>query len=718
MLDKNVEKIILDLNLSLRVVDNTLQLLKDGATVPFIARYRKEATGSLDETMIIKIRTLFEKLVELDKRRTSILKSIREQEKLTTELEKKINDVDNLPELEDLYLPYKPKRKTRASVAIEKGLEPLAIKIFSQVEMNITEEAEKYTDPEKDLHTIDDVLSGARDIIAEKINEYAHLRSQLRNIFKNRAYITSKVIKSKKEEGIKYENYYNWAQQLSKTPSHRILAAFRGEKEGFLKISIAPLEEDTIRTIEKKFLKSANESSAQVKEAISDAYKRLIQPSLETEMRNHFKIYADEKAIDIFANNLRQLLMQPPLGQKRVLAIDPGFSTGCKIVILDETGQLLHNETIYPHPPQLEVKQALKKLETLVETYKTEVIAIGNGTAGRETEMLIKRIPFKGDVIAIMVNEAGASVYSASGVAREEFPDYDITVRGSVSIGRRLMDPLAELVKIDPKSIGVGQYQHDVNQKSLQKSLEETVISCVNQVGVDLNIASKELITYVSGIGPVLAKNIVAHRNENGKFKNREELIKVARFGEKVFQQSAGFLRIKDGDNILDKTAVHPESYYIVESMAKKLGVAIENLIDNKDKKQLLKKLSPEEFVDEKSGIPTITDIIKELDMPGRDPRQKYDIFEFDNRINTIEDIKPEMILSGIVSNITAFGAFIDIGIHGAGLVHISQICDRFISDPNEVLHINQKVKVKVINVDLQRKRVQLTMKGLQNEHP
>ncbi len=714
MLDINIEKIVAELGLNLRQVQNTLKLFEEGATVPFIARYRKEATGGLDEVMIIRIRDMHTRLVELEKRRQAILESIKEQEKLTPELEAQILKTETMAELEDLYLPYRPKRKTRASVAREKGLEPLANLLLQQKDIDVESEAAKFINEELGVLTKDDALAGARDIIAENINEDAALRRSMRNLFKQKAVISSNVIKSKKEEAAKYENYFKWSEPLFKAPSHRVMAVFRAENEGFFKVSIAPLEEDAIQIIERRFVKSRNECSQQVKIACADAYKRLLQPSLETEMRNEAREIADAKAIEVFAENLRQLLMQPPLGQKRVLAIDPGFRTGCKLVVINELGQVLHNEAIYPHPPEMEVKQSINKLTQLVESFKIEAIAIGNGTAGRETEQLVKNIRFNRDVIAVMVNEAGASVYSASSVAREEFPEYDVTVRGAVSIGRRLMDPLAELVKIDPKSIGVGQYQHDVDQKELQKSLEETVVSCVNRVGVELNSASKELLTHVSGIGPALAKSIVEYRNDNGRFHRREDLLRVPRFGDKAFLQSAGFLRIKDGENPLDSTAVHPESYYIVEKMMNSMQVQLDELLREKErKKKFLDFIKPEDFVDEKAGLPTITDILQELDKPGRDPREEFDLFEFDESIKDIEDLHEGMVLPGIVTNITAFGAFVDIGLHEAGLVHISQLADKYVKDPNDVVKINQKVEVRVVSVDLKRRRIQLSMKAI-----
>lgn len=711
-----IESIVLELKLSFRSVKNTLDLLNEGCSVPFISRYRKEVTGGLDEVNIIKIRDLYIKLEELEKRRIKILETIDSQGKLDDELKLKILNAVTMVELEDLYLPYKPKRKTRASIALEKGLEGLAKLILNQNSVDLNIECKKYINIEKGVLNVEDALSGARDIIAEIINEDSDLRRTLRNLFFQKGQLFSKVIKNKKEEAIKYENYFNSVDSVNKVLSHRVLAIFRGEAEGFLRVEICPKEEDAIYVIERKYLKAKNSSSLEVKSAIADSYKRLLQPSLETELRNLLKEQADKKAISVFSENLRQLLMQAPLGQKRILAIDPGFRTGCKIVVLNELGQLLHNENIYPHVPRHEVKQSINKLISLVDIYKIEIIAIGNGTGGRETEELIKHIRFNRSVKSIMINESGASVYSASDVAREEFPDYDVTVRGAVSIGRRLIDPLAELVKIDPKSIGVGQYQHDVDQKELQKSLEETVVSCVNRVGVELNSASKELLKYVSGIGSVTAKNIVEYRNNNGKFHSRNELLKIPRFGEKVFQQAAGFLRIKGGANLLDNTAVHPESYHIVEKMLKSQKVKLDELMSNTEiKKNFLTQIKPEDFIDEKKGVglPTIKDIINELDKPGRDPRDEFELFEFESNIKTIHDLKEGMVLNGIVTNITAFGAFVDIGVHETGLIHLSQMADKFVKDANDIVKLNQKLKVRVLNVDIERKRIQLSLKNI-----
>ena len=697
-----------ELNIKSWQVQKTVELIEGGATVPFISRYRKEMTGSLDEVQITSIRDRLIQLKELDKRKEAIIQSIIEQGKMTDLLHKQIMDALTMSELEDIYLPYRPKRKTRASIAIEKGLEPLAKILMSQNLMDVYEKASKFINEAKGVKDEDEALAGARDIIAEWVNESRVARERIRNLYVRQAYIYSKIGKGKEEDGKKYENYYEWDENLLKAPSHRILAMLRGEDEGFLKLTIAPNEDDSLDILDRIFLKADNEAADQVAIAIKDSYKRLLSSSMETEVRAIAKEKADKEAIRVFTENLRQLLMASPLGQKNILALDPGFRTGCKVVCLDKQGKLLHNETIYPHPPANEAKLAANKILNLVNAYKIEAIAIGNGTAGRETESFIRKIPFTKDIVAIMVNENGASVYSASPVAREEFPDYDVTVRGAVSIGRRLMDPLAELVKIDPKSIGVGQYQHDVNQNALQKSLEDTVVSCVNTVGVEVNTASKQLLSYVSGVGPVLAKNIVEYREKNGVFKSRAELKKVARFGDKAFEQAAGFIRIRDAKNPLDNSAVHPESYVIINNMAKKLGATVNELIENKE---IRAKIKPEEFITKEFGLPTINDILKELEKPGRDPRTKFDFFEFDKNITTMNDIHVGMTLKGIITNITAFGAFVDLGVHQDGLIHISQMTDRFISDPNEVVKLNQKVEVKVLEVDINRKRIQLTMK-------
>ena len=703
-----MSKISRELGLKPWQVEKTIELLVSGATVPFISRYRKEMTGSLDEVQVSQVRDRLSQLQELEKRRETILASIAEQEKLTPELESAIRVAESISVLEDLYLPYRPKRKTRASIAVEKGLEPLARYLLAQQGGDPEEKALAFVDDEKGVASVGDALAGARDIIAEWINEDPGARASVRRLFEQTAAISSKVVKGKDVEGQKYESYFEWSESIGKVPSHRLLAMFRGESEGFLKVDVAPDREEARTKLEKRFVKGRGTDSEQVKLAAHDAYKRLMQPSMETEIRNHLKEIADREAIRVFAENLRQLLLAPPLGQKRILAIDPGFRTGCKLVCLDGEGKLLHNETIYPHPPQSQWKQSANKIQSLVSAYQVEAIAIGNGTAGRETENLVRGIRFDKDILAVMVNESGASVYSASAVAREEFPDYDVTVRGAVSIGRRLADPLAELVKIDPKSIGVGQYQHDVDQKMLKAGLDDVVESCVNAVGVELNTASKELLTYVSGLGPSLAGGIVAFRNANGPFPSRKALKKVPRFGEKAFEQAAGFLRVSESNNPLDRSAVHPESYGVVEKMARDLETDVPQLIADES---LRKKIRLQDYVSEKTGLPTLEDIMQELARPGRDPRQKFDVFEFDRSVNSIQDLREGMVLPGIVTNITAFGAFVDVGVHQDGLVHISQLANKFVRDPNEVVRLNQKVMVKVLQVDADRKRITLSMK-------
>lgn len=706
----HINKIAQELNVTAEQVGNTVSLLKEGATVPFIARYRKEATGSLDEVQITRIRDRIEQLEALDKRKEAILSSIREQDKLKPELEKQIEEAETMADLEDIYLPYKPKRKTRATIAKAKGLEPLARMIMAQNSDDVESMARRFVSKEKEVETIEDALAGARDIIAEWISENKFARGRIRKLFVRKAAIESKVVKGEEEAGNKYENYFDWNELIAKSPSHRILAMFRGENEGFLKVKVSPPEEEALDILQELFVKSNNASGDQVYDAMKDSYKRLIQPSIETEIRAMAKEKADEYAIRVFADNLRQLLMASPLGQKNVLAIDPGFSSGCKLVCLDKQGKLLYNETIYPHPPQNEVKQSINKILQLVNAYKIEAIAIGNGTAGRETENMFKRIRFEKEVMVVMVNESGASVYSASPIAREEFPEYDVTVRGAISIGRRLMDPLAELVKIDPKSIGVGQYQHDINQAALGKSLDDTVMSCVNSVGVEVNTASKQLLAYVSGVGPALAQNIIDYRNKNGAFKSRNELKKVARFGEKAFEQAAGFLRIRNSVNPLDQSAVHPESYYVVEKMAKNLNCGIDELMS---KEELRKLINLKDFVTERIGLPTLTDIMEELAKPGRDPREKFGFFEFAKGIHTINDLEIGMVLPGIVTNITAFGAFVDIGIKQNGLIHVRNMADKYVSDPNEFVKLNQKLKVKVMEIDKVRGRIQLSLKDV-----
>ncbi len=699
------------LSLGARQVEKTIELLEQGATVPFIARYRKEVTGSLNEVQITAIRDLLIKLKELDKRREAILASISEQGKLTPELEKKIMDAATMTELEDLYLPYKPKRRTRATMAVERGLEPLANEIQKQYSCNLEQMAEKYINAEKGVNSVEEALAGARDIIAERVNENTQARTKVRNIFRRSAMLSSKVVKNKEEEGGKFESWFDWKENAMKAPSHRILALFRGEEEGVLRVHVVPDDDEpAYEALERQFVSGRYESSEQVRLAVRDGYKRLLAPSIETEYYNLLKEKADKEAIRVFAENLRQLLLASPLGQKRILAIDPGFRTGCKTVCLDAQGQLLHNETIYPFTSVREERAAIAKLEALAEAFKIEAIAIGNGTAGRETEEVVKRCHFKQKLIAVMVSENGASVYSASEVARREFPDYDVTVRGAVSIGRRLMDPLSELVKIDPKSIGVGQYQHDVNQTLLQESLEDVVVSCVNSVGVELNTASRELLSYVSGIGPSLADKIVEYRNREGAFESRAELKKVERLGDKAFEQCAGFLRVRESENPLDRSAVHPERYALVERMAKDVGATVEQLMKDKVLRSAIKI---ENYVTADCGLPTLQDIMKELDKPGLDPRARFEVFEFDKNVTRIEDLKEGMVLPGIVTNITAFGAFVDVGVHQDGLVHISQMADRRVNDPSEVVHLHQHVKVKVIEVDLRRHRISLSMRGV-----
>lgn len=703
-----IHQIAQELNLQKNQVRNVMELLESGATIPFIARYRKEASGMLDEVEIGNIRDRNKQLVDLENRRETILKSIDEQGFLTDLLKEKIGQAVTLFELEDLYLPYKPKRKTRASMAKERGLEPLAKIIMAQQDFDLTGTIQKYINSKKGVESAEVALDGARDIIAEWISEHQYTRNRIRHFHMHDGILSSSVVKTKKEEADKYSAYFDFKEPISKSASHRILAIFRAENEGFLKVKLAPDEDKAHDFLRKQFVKTNNAASKEVEKACIDSYKRLIQPSIETEIRQFFKEKADKKAIEVFVDNMRQLLLTPPLGEKTVLAIDPGFRTGCKVVILSPQGKLLHNETIYPHPPQNEQSQSKAKLARLVATYKVEAIAIGNGTAGRETEYFVKKTQFDRNVMAVVVNESGASIYSASAIAREEFPNYDITVRGAVSIGRRLMDPLAELVKIDPKSIGVGQYQHDVDQKSLQESLTETVESCVNKVGVELNTASKELLSYVSGIGPVLAQNIVAYRNENGAFKNRKALLKVPRFGAKSFEQAAGFLRVRESDHPLDKSAVHPESYPIVEKMAKKVNCTIPDLMQDES---LRLSIPIEKFVTDTVGMPTLKDILSELAKPGLDPRTKFEHFEFDPNIKTMNDLSAGMTVRGIVTNITAFGVFVDIGIHENGFIHISELADEFVKDPNDFVKLNQKITAKILSVDMDRKRIALSCK-------
>ena len=696
------------LNLSNKNVDSTIKLLNEGATIPFISRYRKEVTGGLDEVEITNIKELNDKYIELEKRKEYIIKSVSEQDKLTTELENKIIECWDSTQLEDIYLPFKPKRQTRAEIARKKGLEDLAKWLMSQRRGSVETKATEFI--KGDVADIDEAIKGARDIIAELVNEDAEARNKVRNIFTREAIITSKVVKGKEEEAEKYKDYFDFSSALAKCPSHRLLAIRRAEGEGLLRASISVDDERCLDQLVPMYAINDTEAADHVEEAVVDGYKRLLRPSIETEFANLSKEKADESAIKVFADNLRQLLLAPPLGQQRILGVDPGYRSGCKLVCLDEQGNLLHNETIYPHPPQNEFSKAASKVSMLISTYKIDAIAIGNGTASRETERFITNIRYDKEVKVFVVSESGASVYSASKIAREEFPEYDVTVRGAVSIGRRLSDPLAELVKIDAKSIGVGQYQHDVDQTKLKRSLDQTVESCVNLVGVNVNTASKQLLTYVSGLGESLAQKIVDYRIENGAFESRKELMKVPRLGAKAFEQAAGFLRIPSASNPLDNSAVHPESYYIVEKMAKDLNSSVKELIGNK---QFIENIDIQRYKTDMVGTETLTDILQELEKPGRDPRSKVQVLEFDSSIRTINDVKEGIIVNGIVTNITNFGCFVDFGIKENGLVHISEMADRFISNPAEVVSLHQHVKVKVISVDLERKRIQLSLRGL-----
>lgn len=710
-----VEKIATELKLENSKVRATLGLLSEGATIPFIARYRKEVTGSLDEVVIAQIRDRQAQLEELDKRRQSILESLTERNLLTDELKAKIEKAVTLTELEDVYLPYRPKRKTRASAAREKGLEPLAKELFAGSPKDPPTEAARYIDAEKGVASAEDALAGARDIIAEWIAEDEHARKEMRKFWFARSSFSSLMVKGKETEGAKFKDYFDWTENVASIPSHRILAMLRGETEGFLKLKINPPEEEALQMLERRFVKGGNRSWEQCRIAAHDSYKRLLAPAMETELRAELKGRADEGAIDVFVRNVRELLMAPPLGQKAVLAVDPGFRTGCKIVCLDRQGALLHHDVIYPlfeGNNQSQASKAEQKVIELLKKYSIEAIALGNGTASRETESFLRGINYKDaglpNIPIVVVNESGASIYSASEIAREEFGDYDITVRGAVSIGRRLMDPLAELVKIDPKSIGVGQYQHDVDQTALQRSLDDTVISCVNAVGVELNTASKQLLSYVSGLGPQIAANIVKYRDENGAFASRAQLKKVPRLGPKAFEQCAGFLRIRDAKNPLDTSAVHPERYELVERMAKDAGFSVAALINNESNTA---KVEINKYVDKEVGLPTLKDIIKELEKPGRDPRSQLEPVKFADGIHSINDLREGMRLPGIVTNVTAFGAFVDIGVHQDGLVHVSELADKFIKDPSTFVKVNQQVNVVVMQVDKDRKRISLSMK-------
>ncbi len=708
-MDSGIVKIAEELGLHRWQVENTLRLFDDGATIPFISRYRKEVTGSLDEQVLQEIKSRYEKLRELNKRRESVIASVSQQGKLTPELRARIESASTMSELEDIYLPFRPRRRTRATVAREKGLEPLAALLFRQQERDPVAVAGKYVTGE--VKSIDEALAGASDIIAEWISESEKSRMLLRKIMERESVITSRVVKGKEEDGAKFRDYFEWSGPLPRIPSHRLHAMLRGESEGYLRIKISPPDQEgAIEKVKSLFVKGANASSHLVALAVEDGCRRLILPSLESEIRSRSKERADEDAIAVFASNLRQLLLAPPLGRKRVMAIDPGFRTGCKVVCLDSLGSLLHNETIYPHPPRNQTALAVKKIVSLAEAYKIEAIAIGNGTAGRETEEMIRMIRFDSEISIFMVNEAGASIYSASEVAREEFPDYDVTVRGAVSIGRRLTDPLAELVKIDPRSIGVGQYQHDVNQGRLREALDTVVESCVNAVGVEINTASRHLLSYVSGLGPQLAANIVEYRSQNGPFRSRTEIRSVKRMGEKAFEQSAGFLRIRDAENPLDGSAVHPESYYVVEKMASDAGCSVAELMSNRD---IRAKISLDNYFTESCGLPTLKDILRELDKPGRDPRKMLEEFRFAD-VRSIDDLKEGETVPGIVRNITRFGAFVDIGVKQDGLVHISNLASGYIDDPAKVVSVNQQVRVLILSVDKERSRIQLSMKGIE----
>ncbi len=705
---EHITRIAGKLKLAAGQVQAAATLFAEGGTIPFVARYRKEATGSLDEVALTGIRDQLDQLAELDKRRDAILKSLEERKLLTDALKTDVLAAETMSTLEDIYLPYRPKRRTKATIAREKGLEPLALKVLEQKIIDVKRAAKAFVNVDKGVADVAEALQGARDIIAEMLSEDPQVRGRVRELFLSQGVCESKGIKDKEEEGAKYSDYFDCHEPVSKAPSHRLLAIFRGENEGFLSLHVAPPEEEAKALIAEARVTGTGAASEQVTMAIDDGYKRLLGPSLETEVRAELKRRADAEAIRVFADNLRELLLAAPLGRKNVLALDPGFRTGCKLVCLDRQGKLLHHDVIYPHTGEGAVREAAEKTKALCTQFEVEAIAIGNGTAGRETEAFVRGLDLPSSVPVVMVNESGASIYSASDVAREEFPDYDLTVRGAVSIGRRLMDPLAELVKLDPKSIGVGQYQHDVDQPALKRSLDDVVMSCVNGVGVDLNTASKQLLMYVSGLGPQLAANIVAFRNDNGPFDSRAKLKKVPRLGPKAFEQAAGFLRVPDAKNPLDASAVHPESYGIVDAMAKDLDCAVKDLLE---KEPVRSQIHLDKYVTEKVGLPTLRDIVAELAKPGRDPRQQFETFSFAEGVTEMKDLVPGMVLPGLVTNVTAFGAFVDIGVHQDGLVHISQLADRFVKDPNEVVKVHQNVTVTVMEVDLRRKRISLTMK-------
>ncbi len=710
MTDSYVATIAAELNLATHKVAAAIELLSNGNTIPFIARYRKEATGSLDEVAIASIRDRLKQLLELAQRRATVLKSLQEQNKLTPELKEKVLTAASISILEDIYLPFKPKKRTKAIVAKEKGLEPLAEIIFRQDDsLDPAREAKKFINSEKNVPTIEEALSGARHIIAERVNEQQTARAQLRELFQAKGEFISKVIRNKEKEGMKFQDYFDWREPVKTAPSHRILAMRRGEKEGFLMLRVLPPESDVVILLKNLFIRNTSASAQQVQLALEDSYRRLLSLSMETEIRLVTKEYADKEAIKVFSDNLRQLLMSPPLGQKNVLAIDPGFRTGCKVVCLDRQGKFLHNETVYPTGSDQGQGAAASVIKNLVEKFQIEFIAIGNGTASRETENFVRGLGLPKTVQIVMVNESGASIYSASDVAREEFPHHDVTVRGAVSIGRRLMDPLAELVKIDPKSIGVGQYQHDVDQELLKDCLDDVVSSCVNQVGVEVNTASKQLLMYVAGIGPARAQAVIDYRNQQGPFSSREDFKKIPGLGSKAFEQAAGFLRIHNATNPLDTSAVHPESYWAVEAMAKDMGCSVESLIKNEN---LQRRIRLENYVNERIGLPTLKDIYQELAKPGRDPREKFEIFNFKDGIEKPQDLKPGMKLPGIITNVTAFGAFVDIGVHLDGLVHISELSDKYVKNPHDVVKVHQKVMVMVLEVDLERNRIALSLKN------
>ncbi len=706
----NIKKIAKIIGQEAQYVEAVIQLMEEEqATIPFIARYRKEWSGGMNEVLLAQIRDLWKEFETLEKRREFIFKSILEQEKMTEELAEKIQKAETLVELEDLYLPYKPKRRTKASIAKEKGLEPLAELLYEQRNGGINDIAQKYVNAEKEVADVEAALEGARHIMSEWINEDDETRAGLRKLFQHKAFVSSKLVKTKEKEAYKFKDYFEFSEPIKRMPSHRILAILRGNQEGFLRLHIEPETEDAIRIVDRYHLKAGNEAGKQVEQAIDDAYKRLLQPSLETELKNELKERADKEAIAVFTSNLQEILLSPPLGEKRVIAIDPGFRTGCKVCCLDERGKLLEYTTIFPHTSG-KAFQAAKTLQHLLDKYEIEAIAIGNGTAGKETHTFIRELLELDDIIVMLVNESGASIYSASEVARNEFPDLDLTVRGAISIGRRLQDPLAEIVKLDPKSIGVGQYQHDVNQTLLKESLTDTVINIVNRVGVDVNTASKELLMYVAGLGETLAKRVVEYRNENGAFTSRGELKNIKGLGPKAFQQSAGFLRIRAAENPLDASAVHPERYKLVEQMANDVDSDVNALMK---KESLRQQIRLEDYMDASVGMFTLKDILEELAKPGRDPRDSFKQVEFNKEINSIEDLNVEMVLSGVITNVTKFGAFVDIGVHQDGLVHISQLANRFVKDPLDVVKVNQQVKVKVIEVDVDRKRINLSMKDV-----